>query len=147
MNHHLGYSPVEDYGSEGEAKRILAMVARCAPRLMRAGGGPLEGDVPNRGQAVPEGIKASVVQLRTGSVLTVQAIAEVVGYSRATVENICRAAGIRRRPVMKKPAPRLTREQRCAVGERLRRGDPPKVVAAELGHSLSVVYKNKQRKN
>lgn len=85
------------YTDESPAARMLDMIARCAPRMMRCGGGALsreESHGGTRSRHTPEQI-ARIVALGRERKLNATLIAKAVGSTQSATQKILEKHGIR----------------------------------------------------
>lgn len=85
------------YTDESPAARMLDMIARCAPRLMRCGGGALSSEESHggtRSRHTPEQI-ARIVALGREQRLNATQIAREVGSTQSATQKILEKHGIR----------------------------------------------------
>lgn len=115
------------------ARRCLELIARCAPRFLRAGGGPLESPYWER-LGMNEELVARVLELR-GRGLGYDRIAQEVGRSYTTVRRACIAAG---EPVRTRPA-RITPEVTGKIRALRLDGLLVREIAEKLGLAASTV--------
>lgn len=84
------------YTDESPAARMLDMIARCAPRLMRCGGGALsreESHGHGRSRHTPEQIER-IIALGRQNKLSATQIAHIVGSNQAATRKILEKHGI-----------------------------------------------------
>lgn len=85
------------YAEETAASRMLDMIARCAPRLMRCGGGALQGEEQHgreHSKHTPEQI-ARIVALGREQRLSATDIARECGSTQSATQKILEKHGIR----------------------------------------------------
>jgi hypothetical protein len=88
------------YNDESTASRVLDLIARCAPRLMRCGGGPLTQEPEHkRWRHTPEE-RARILELGRLGTLSPTQIAKHVGSTQAAVRKMLLKHGIQ--PVRKR---------------------------------------------
>lgn len=85
------------YSGESAASRMLDMIARCAPRMLRCGGGALSSEESHggtRSRHTPEQV-ARILALGREQRLNATQIARVVGSTQSATSKILEKHGIR----------------------------------------------------
>lgn len=127
------FRTISDDPSE-TAQRCIDLIARHAPRLMRAGGGGLTREIGVVCHVSPE-MEREIVRRRQAEA-TYDEIGAALGFSASVVRRVCYGAGL---PKRNRGRRRISVE--CAREMRRRRaaGESAKDVARALGLSVSAV--------